>query len=109
MEKKKLSDKEKLYFYDILYKYEHDVSHAGYRPEVFLEKLADLVSINDNYVKGTNITMEESNALHFTPYNNNVCWAILYHVRNSMDHGNLYSTIDMKSFIIFDYSDREKR
>ena len=109
LERNKLSDKEILFFYNLLYDYEHDESHAGYKPNDFLEELGHLVNVNDNYDKKANITKFEENTMDFTPYNNNICWAILFHIRNSIAHGNLYSSSDDKSFLIFDYSDREKR
>lgn len=108
-ERKKISDEEILYFYNFLYEYEHDGSHAGYKPALFLQELGNLVIVNDNYDKKANINKLEQNNLHFTPYNKNLCWAIMYHIRNSIAHGNLYSTCDGQSFLIFDYSDKEKR
>lgn len=109
IEKKKLRDEEILYFYNILYEYEHDITHGGYNPDAFRRELNDLVIVNDQYEKTANISLLKQNDLEFTPYNNNICWAILWHIRNSMAHGNLYSTNDDKNFLIFDYSDREKR
>lgn len=108
-ERKKLSDEEILYFYNILYEYEHDATHGGYRQDVFLQKLDKLVLLNDQYEKKANITVLNENDMEFTPYNANVCWAILYHIRNSIAHGNLYSTSDDRFFLIYDYSDKEKR
>ena len=108
-ERKKLSDEEILYFYNILYEYEHDASHGGYKQEDFLKKLDNLVHLNDQYGRNANITILNENDLEFTPYNNNICWAILYHIRNSIAHGNLYSTNDDNSFLILDYWDKEKR
>ena len=102
-----LNKEEKAYLYELLYKFEYG-SRAGYQDDKLDTMIAD-VAINDNYKKKDNIAAAPDNSLHFTPYYNNKCWAILYHVRNAFAHGNIESVDNDKMFLIKDYSDRKNR
>ena len=103
-----LNKEEIAYFYELLYKYEHE-SHAGYQDDKVIEKIGGEINLDDNYKKGCNISTEKKNVLQFTPYRKNKCWAILYHTWNAFAHGNIQSVDDDKYFLIKDYSDKSKR
>lgn len=104
----KLSKDEIAYFYELLYKYEHE-SHAGYQDAKVMEKIGADIALDDNHREVDNIANAIRNTLQFTPYRNNKCWAILRHVRNAMAHGNIQSVDGDTSFLIQDYSDHSKR
>lgn len=104
----KLSKDEIAYFYEFLYKYEHE-SHAGYQDGKVEAIIGESLSIDDNHKNGDNISIIIGNTLQFTPYKNNKCWAILHHVRNAFAHGNIQSVDNGKCFLILDYSDKSKR
>lgn len=108
MEDHKLTKEEICSFYELLYKYEHE-SHAGYKDEEVVKKLKNDLIFDDNYEPKGNIIGEVENTLKFSPYRNNKCWAILYHVRNAFAHGNIKSVENDKYFLIQDYSDKSKR
>lgn len=101
-----LSNKEIAYFYDLLYRYEHE-SHAGYNDDEMIKKVD--VIIDDKYNQNDNIACEKINTIKFSPYYNNKCWGILYHVRNALAHGNIESVTEDNCFLIKDYSDKRKR
>ena len=103
-----LTHNEIAYFYELLYKYEHE-THAGYKDEEVVKRLEHDLILDDNYERNCNITGTIENSLKFTPYYNNKCWAILYHVRNAFAHGNIKSVDGDKYFLIQDYSDKGKR
>ena len=104
----KLSKDEIAYFYELLYKYEYD-SRAGYQDDKLDTSVDADVSLDDKHQKNDNITVSIDNTLQFTPYYNNKCWAILYHVRNAFAHGNIQSVDNDNSFLIQDFSDKKKR
>lgn len=110
MKKEKLSDEEILYFYRLLHDYEHGYL-KGYNEKKFLKLINPIVKTDDHYPRGTNtnITIVKDNLLSFTPYGRTQCKGILYHIRNSFAHGNLYSVSNGSKFLIQDYSDRTKR
>ncbi len=103
-----LSKEEIAYFYELLYKYEHE-SHAGYQDKEVEAKMGSDVLLDDNHQLGNNISTPIENTLQFTPYRNIKCWAILYHVRNALAHGNIQSVDNDKYFLIRDFSDKSKR
>lgn len=104
----RLNKDEIAYLYELLYEYEHE-SHAGYQDDKVIEKIGNDISLDSNHEIGDNIATAKKNVLQFTPYRNNKCWAILYHLRNALAHGNIQSVDDDKYFLIKDYSDRSKR
>lgn len=103
-----LTESEILFFYNLLFKYEHE-SKAGYKDDEVEEQMGDMVQLDANYKDGDNITDEQMNCLKFSPYRKNKCWAILRHIRNAFAHGNIQSVEGDTAFLIKDYSDRSKR
>lgn len=101
-----LNKAEIAYFYELLYKYEHE-SHAGYQDKKVIAEVSGDITLDDNHKNDENLTNIQGNVIQFTPYHKNKCWAILYHVRNAFAHGNLKSKD--KFFLIKDYSDKNKR
>ena len=106
--KQTLNKDEIEFFYNLLYKYEHE-SHAGYQDKKVLKAIGNNIIIDDKHEKNEIISIEKTNCLQFTPYHNCKCWAILYHVRNSFAHGNIQSIEKDTTFLIRDYSDKGKR
>ncbi len=103
-----LTKKEIVYFYNLLYEYEHRPS-SKYDNKKVKKAMEGKIVINDSFPKNANITEMNLNVLNFTPYSNSMCLGILYHIRNSFAHGNLTSVDDGKAFLIKDFSDKQKR
>lgn len=104
----KLNKDEIAYFYELLYKFEHG-SRAGYQDDILDAMIGKDDILDDNHQKKDNISIATENTIHFTPYYNNKCWGILYHVRNAIAHGNIKSVDEDRYFLIQDFSDRSKR
>lgn len=98
-----LSKKEIEFFYNILYKYEHE-SLAGYQDKEVEKLIGSKVTLDDKHKDGENITTEKKNCLQF-PYRKYKCRSILNHVRNAFAHGNIQSIENDSAFLIQDYSD----
>lgn len=102
-----LSDKEVLYFYNLLFRYETQICKdpKGYRyhkkeVEKFLRKHA----IQLEY-KTKNIQMHnEKNTIYFT-YNTSICVDFIRHVRNAFAHGLLSK--EKNNYIIQDLYKRK--
>ena len=106
--KQSLNKEEIFFFYNLVFKYEHE-SHAGYQDDKVVEEIGSEVVFDYNHRNGECITKEMDNVLKFTLYHNNLCWAILYHIRNSFAHGNLQSVDNDTFFLIKDFSDKSVR
>jgi hypothetical protein len=102
-----LSKDEIEFFYNILYKYEHE-SHAGYQDKEVEDLVGSKVTLDDNHTDAENITSEKKNCLQF-PNRQSKCIAILYHIRNAFAHGNIMSIENNTEFLIQDYSDKKVR
>lgn len=101
-----LSKDEIEFFYNLLYKYEHE-SHAGFQDKEVEKLICSKVALDDKHKDSENITIEKKNCLQF-PYRKYRCRSILNHVRNAFAHGNIQSIENDSAFLIQDYSDRNR-
>lgn len=102
-----LSKNEIEFFYNILYKYEHE-SLAGYQDKEVEKLIGSKVTLDDKHKDGENITTEKKNCIQL-PYRKYRCRSILNHVRNAFAHGNIYSIENDSAFLIRDYCDGRNR
>lgn len=96
------------YFYNLLFKYEHEPSYAGYQDARVLDAIGSKIEIDDNHEDDENIINEKNNCIqyHRRRYK---CRAILRHVRNAFAHGNIQSVDNDSAFLIKDYDDPQGR
>ena len=105
--KQNLSNEEIVFFYNLLFRYEHETL-AGYKDDDVMRVIGSKIVIDDNHTDDEILSYVKDNCIQYA-YRKNKCRAILRHIRNAFAHGNIQSTEKYSVFIMKDYDDPSKR